>query len=131
MANIKLVADSMFRDKYKWNDVPLKEKEETFFIFNRYFSKKYPEKAQLLNLKNIDKASAMNLWYSFMKNKPYPSWFWSKSKKRKEKEKITENDKLLLLEYTRESEFNIDYLLKNYFDLIKEELKHIKALEKL
>jgi len=97
MANLKLVADAMFYKKSEWVNIPNEEKELCFFVFNRYFAKKYPEKAQLLNLKTIDKVAAMDLWYYFMLDKPYPKWFWSKSEKKEDKPKVTEKDFKLLM----------------------------------
>ncbi len=58
MAEITDVANAIFKFKNDWiytNDrkkVSDEDKEKFFFIFNRYFSKKYPQKAQLLNLKS-------------------------------------------------------------------------------
>ena len=75
MAEITEVANALFTNRKDWNNITDEDKEKFFFIFNRYFAKKYPEKAQLLNLKNIDKVSAFNLWFYFMTNKPYPKWF--------------------------------------------------------
>ena len=81
MAEIIDVANAIFTKKSEWKNITDEDKEKFFFVFNRYFAKKYPEKAQLLNLKNIDKVSAFDLWYQFMLDKPYPKWFWSKSEK--------------------------------------------------
>jgi hypothetical protein len=129
MANLKLIGDAMFTNKVKWEDVPDDEKESCFFIINRMFSKKYPEKSQLLNLKSIDKISSMDLWYYFMKGKPYPNWFWSKSDK-EEKSELNESDRNILRHKLKIKEFDLDYLIKNHFEFIKEELTYYKKLEK-
>ena len=129
MANLKLIGDAMFTNKVKWEDVPDDEKESCFFIINRMFSKKYPEKAQLLNLKSIDKISSMDLWYYFMKDKPYPNWFWSKSDK-EEKSELSESDRNILRHKLKIKEFDLDYLIKKHFEFIKEELTYYKKLEK-
>lgn len=129
MANLKLVADAMFTNKVDWSEISEDEKESSFFIFNRYFSKKYPEKSQLLNLKNIDKCVGMDLWYHFYKNKPYPQWFWSKTIS-KEKSEISEKDFRLLLEKLKVKDIDLDYLIKNHLEFIKEELKYYKSLQK-
>ena len=81
MAELIDVANAMFRSKKDWVNIKDEDKEKFFFIFNRYFSKMYPEKSQLLNLKNINKVSSMDIWFHFMKDKPYPGWFWSKGNK--------------------------------------------------
>lgn len=119
----------MFYKKREWVNVPDEEKESCFFIFNRYFAKKYPEMAQLLNLKTINKVTAMNLWYEFMLDKPYPNWFWSKSDKT-EKSVIGDKDYKLLLQKLKIKDLDLDYLIVNHFDFIKEELKYYKSIEK-
>ena len=129
MADLKLVGNAMFYKKGDWVNVPDEEKESCFFIFNRYFAKKYPEKAQLLNLKNINKVTAMNLWYQFMLDKPYPNWFWSKSDK-SEKSVISDKDYKLLLQKLKIKDLDLDYLIINHFEFIREELKYYKSIEK-
>jgi hypothetical protein len=129
MADLKLVGNAMFYKKREWVNVPDEEKESCFFIFNRYFAKKYPEMAQLLNLKTINKVTAMNLWYEFMLDKPYPNWFWSKSDKT-EKSVIGDKDYKLLLQKLKIKDLDLDYLIMNHFDFIKEELKYYKSIEK-
>ena len=87
MAEITDVANAIFKFKNNWvynpkgDVITNDDKEKFFFIFNRYFSKIYPDKAQLLNLKNIDKVMAMDIWFHFMKSEPYPQNFWSKTPK--------------------------------------------------
>lgn len=122
------ITNAMFKDKENWNFVTDDQKEEFFFIINRLLSKRFPEKSQLLNLKTIDKISGLDLWYHFMKNKPYPSWIWSKSEK--EKPLIPDNDYKLLLLRLKIKDIDLDYLIKNHFDFIKEELNYYKKLEK-
>lgn len=128
MADLRLVSKAMFY-KQGWDKIPDEEKESCFFISNRYFSKKYPDKAQLLNLKTIDKVSAMDMWYHFMKNEPYPKWFWSKSPSI-EKPKIAKKDFDLLLKRLLIKESDLDYLIENHFDFIKGEIKYWNSLEK-
>lgn len=129
MADLKLVGNAMFYKKKEWVDVPDEEKESCFFVFNRYFAKKYPEKAQLLNSKTINKVTAMNLWYEFMLDKPYPNWFWSKSDK-SDKPVIIDKDYKLLLQKLKIKDLDLDYLIMNHFEFIKEELKYYKSIEK-
>ena len=75
--NLLALTNAMFRTKAHWQWVSDEQKIKWFFIINRMFSKKFPREAQLLNLKSIDKISAMNLWYRFMLAQPYPSWLWT------------------------------------------------------
>lgn len=129
MANLKLVADAIFTKKVSWEEVSDEEKETCFFIFNRYFAKKYPEKSQLLNLKTIDKVTGMNLWYHFFKGKPYPNWLWIKNET-KEKSEISEKDYKLLLEKLKIKDLDLNYLIDNHLEFVKEELKYYKSLQK-
>lgn len=128
MAKLIDVANAMFRNKQEWSKINDEDKITNFFIFNRFFSKKYPEKSQLLNLKNIDKVSSMNLWYHFMMNEPYPNFFWSKGSK--EKSILPIKDMNLLMRKLKIKRIDLDYLLENHFDFIKEELKYYNSLEK-
>ena len=125
MADLKLVGNAMFYKKSDWVNVPDEEKESCFFIFNRYFAKKFPEKSQLLNLKSIDKITAMNLWYQFMLKQPYPNWFWSKSDK-VDKSEISDKDYKIILQRLKIKDIDLDYLIKNHINFIKEELIYIK-----
>ena len=128
MAELIDVANAMFKNKRDWVNITDEDKEKFFFIFNRYFSKMYPEKSQLLNLKNIDKVSSMDLWYYYMLNKPYPRWFWSKSEK--QKPVIPDKDFKLLIRKLNLKDLDVEYLIENHFDFISEELKYFKELEK-
>lgn len=115
--------------KSEWSKIKDDDKIKNFFIINRLMSKKYPEKSQLLNLKVIDKVSALDLWYHFMLNKPYPNWFWSKSEKA-EKSDISEKEYKLLLLNLKIKDIDLDYLIQHHIDFIKEELRYYKDLEK-
>jgi hypothetical protein len=128
MADLKLVSQAIFYKK-GWDKISDEEKESCFFILNRMFSKKYPEKAQLLNLKTIDKVVAMDMWYYFMLDKPYPKWFWSKSNAT-EKSKISNKDFELLLRRLSLKESDLEYLIDNHFDFTKEYLLYIRNLDK-
>lgn len=122
------ITNAMFKEREKWKWVSDEQKNEFFFIINRLLSKRFPDNAQLLNLKLIDKIAGLELWFHFMKNKPYPSWIWSKSEK--EKPIIPEVDYKLLLHKLKIKDIDLDYLLENHFDFIKEELNYYKKLEK-
>ena len=122
------ISKTIFQNREQWEYVTDKQKEEFFFIFNRMFSKLYHKESQLLNLKNIDKISGMNLWYYFMKDKPYPKWFWSKQEKKKSD--IVEKDYKLLLSKLKIKDIDLDYLIERKPDFIKEELKYFKSQEK-
>jgi hypothetical protein len=96
--------------KSDWSKITDDDKIKNFFIINRYMSKKYLERAQLLNLKTIDKVSALDLWHYFIKDKPYPNWFWSKGEKAKKSE-IPDKDYRLLLQNLKVKDIDLDYLI--------------------
>jgi hypothetical protein len=130
MAELIDVANAIFKDKNKWKDISDEDKEKFFFIFNRYFSKKYPDKSQLLNDKLINKVAALDTWYLFMLNIPYPKWFWSKSESSKVKPEISEDEITQLMFELDLKKEDIEILVKYYPKLIKEELKYYKDAKK-
>jgi hypothetical protein len=127
--NIFSIFNIITKDKEKWKYVTDKQKEEFFFIFNRFFSKRYVEYSHLLNVKNIDKVVAMDLWYHFMKTEPYPRWFWSKSDKN-DKNILSNSEYKLLLRHFFIKPEDLDYLINYHFDFIKDELDYLKKLNK-
>lgn len=128
-ADLLKVAKAMFQNRKDWVRISDEEKIECFFIFNRYLSKKYPDKSHLLNDKLQDKVAAMNLWFYFMETQPYPKWFWSKSKK-DEKPEYTEKEINELLFNIGVTKQELDLLIQYYPDLIKEEIKYYKDVAK-
>ena len=130
MKNLLEVSNIMFKDKSNWGKVTDEEKSAYFFIFNRYFSKKYPDFSQVLNSKEIDKSLGMDLWFNFMKDKPYPQWFWSKSEKKSDKGEISEKHINKILETYDLKRDEFDFILKYYPEEIKEEIQYIEANEK-
>ena len=126
MKNLLEVSNIMFRYKDKWVAITKEEKETFFFIFNRYFSKKYPNESFLLNNKNVDKEMSMDLWFSFMLNKPYPKWFWGKSKKKKEKELFSKEDIYKVKKKHNLKDSDINQMIKHYPDELREEINYIK-----
>jgi len=129
-SNILAISKCMFQERKNWEFVTDEQKELFFFIFNRYFSKKYPHLSQLLNDKMIDKVTGMNLWFHFMDGKPYPKWFWSKSERNNSKNDFTDKDKEVLLKSFGIKDQELDFLIQNHFEEVKEELKYIKEMQK-
>jgi hypothetical protein len=130
MAELLKVAKAMFQNRKDWSLITDTDKEECFFVFNRYFSKKYPNRSQLLNDKFQDKIAGMDLWFHFMKSEPYPKWFWSKSEKEKDKSELSDKEIKELLFNLQVTRDELDLLIKWYPDLIKEELKYYKDVTK-
>lgn len=123
------IANSIFTGK-NWDKITQAEKEESFFIFKRFFSKKYPEVSLLLNNNNQNKSIGMDLLFYFMRGKPYTNWFWNISKE-KEKNKISKNDFNLLKSKLNLKDSDLEYLISNHIDFIKNELKYYKKLANL
>jgi len=132
--NLLAIFNAMIKNKEDWQYVTDEQKESYFFIMNRYFSKKYPELSQLFNVKSINKVAAMDVWHEFMLDKPYPKWFWSKDVKNNHKNsneiKISDKDYQSLLLNLQIKDIDLDYLIINNKDFIKEELDYINKKEK-
>ena len=128
MAEITDIARAIFQRREQWVNITPEDKSKWFFIMNRYFCKIYPDKAQLLNQKNIDKVMAMDIWYHFMANEPYPDNFWSKSPK--VEKAFPDKELKLLKKHLNVKEEDIDYLIDKFPEFIKEELNYLKKLEK-
>ena len=126
MAELIDVFNAMIK-RGNWEEITVEEKEKNFFIFNRYFSKRYPDQAQLLNLKNIDKVVGMELWYQFMKNEPYPKFFFSKSDT-KDKSGLTKKEYKMLLVSLKIKPDDLDYLIEKHYNFVKEELSYLKKV---
>lgn len=126
--NILAVSNTIFRNPENWIYVNDELKKKYFFIFNRYFSKKYPEYAQMLNDKLQDEISGMNLIHAFLSKKSYPKWFWSKSEKKAEKKVFSDKEILSLKQKFELTDAEIEILILYHNDDVKEELKYIKNL---
>lgn len=130
--NLKEIGDAIFSHKEKWGNISEKEKNEAFFIFNRYFSKKYPEFASMLNNKKTDKNIGMDLWFHFMDKyeKKYPNWLWKKADSKKEEKKlISDEDFNILLDRLKIKKIDLLYLIEHNIDDIKKELKRFKKID--
>jgi hypothetical protein len=128
MAELIDVVNAIFKNRNNWVNITDNEKEKNFFIINRYFCKIYPDKSQLLNSKNIDKVMAMDTWFYFMLNKPYPKDFWSKSEKTNSE--LSDKEFKMLVKHLQIKKEDIEYLMERYPDLLKEELDFLKKREK-
>jgi len=126
--NVLAVSNTIFRNPEHWVFVSDEMKKKYFFIFNRYFSKKYPEYAQMLNDKLQDEVAGMNLIHAFLSGKTYPKWFWSKSEKKVEKSLFSQKEIVSLSQKFELTEEELDLLLIYHSEEIKEELKYMKAL---
>lgn len=90
-----------FKDKHLYYTITDKEKEQMFFIFIQCFARLYPLHVQELNIKNIDKVSALDLLFDFCfdKTKTIPYNFYPNFKE-KQKKDIIKNKKDIIY-YTK------------------------------
>ena len=130
--NFKEIVDIIFNNKKNYHLISDKDKIDNFFIINKKFSIKYPKIAKFLNNKNIDKASAIDMWFIHFKNINYiPNWYWVKSPIKKDKKnRLTLSDTKKLIDEFDLSEDELNFLYENYKDDIDFELKLIKRWEK-
>ncbi len=128
--NLLAISNVIFRDRENWKFVTQEQKEEFSFIFNRFFSKKFPQRSMCLNIKGQDKSISMDMWFRFMEDKPYPNWFWSKSTKYSKTDLDDKDFKLLMKKLNLNKEEDLVYLIDNYSEIIDEELKFYKKKEK-
>lgn len=126
-SNLLSITNCIFKDKNNWKWVTDDQKEEFSFIVNRFFSKMYPVQSQLLNHKNQDKVTLLNMWYTFQLSKPYPKWFWTKSPKWQKSDLPEKDFKLLMDKLHINKEEDLIYLIDNHTEFIKEELKWFKS----
>ena len=144
------VTNAMFVYRKQWITIPDEAKEQFFFIINRYLSKIYPEQAQLLNDKSIDKIMALDIWYAFMMDKPYPDELWSKAEdilpkkdiayheadypdtnyseteKKSKKILISHKDLLNLQSNLQITTSEMEILVKYHDKEVKDEIKYLK-----
>jgi hypothetical protein len=134
MAKVDFIslANIIFKDKHKYKNVTDDEKIDNFFILNRKFAFKYPKQAQFFNNKNIDKASAIDVWYQifYKATKGTPVWWWKTNKKRrKEKSKFSNKDLKFIKEYYSLNDNDIVFLETYYENKMKEDIKRLKKFE--
>jgi hypothetical protein len=136
MAKVDFItlANIIFKDKNKYEYVSDEEKENSFFILNRKFAIKYLKQAQFFNNKNIDKSSAIDVWYQvfYKTTNGAPDWWWRTSQKSKEKIKseFSAADLKLIKEYYELTDYDVKFLVKYYSDKLKLDIKRLKKFKK-
>ena len=128
----KEIVNIIFNDKSLYHNISDKDKIDAFYIINKKFSIKYPKIARFLNNKNIDRASAVDMWFIHLKkidNIPY--WYWAKSPiKKDKKKKLSGPDTKKIIEEFDLTDDEFKFLYENYKDDVDFELKLIKRWEK-
>ncbi|MCK9416068.1 hypothetical protein M0Q97_05345 [Candidatus Dojkabacteria bacterium] len=120
------------KEKEKYQYVSDEEKEANFFMLNRKFAIKYLKQAQFFNNRNVDKSSAIDIWYKIFKNTTYdtPSWWWkSKQTKNKPKSEFASSDLKLIKDYYELTNGDIKFLITYYKDILKDDIKRLKKFD--
>jgi hypothetical protein len=131
MGNLSDIMKMIFTDRKSFQNLSDEDKSKWGFIVNRMLSKKYPEYAQKLNIRQGDFTMILNLWWLYIGYRPdrnYNRWIWesgSKGKTKIDKESI----QLIQDKYTWITIYDIEYLYNWYQKDFKEEIKYLKKLK--
>jgi len=122
------IVNVIFENKEKYSDITDEDKEAAFYMINKKFSIKYRKTARFFNDKNINKVSAIDLWFLKFKDVyKIPYWYWAKSENKKGKEKkLSKPDTKLVIEEFDLSNKEFDFLYKHFKDDVDYELKILK-----
>jgi hypothetical protein len=131
--DLRHIGDFIFKQKDKYKDLSDEDKEKFFFIMNRKFARRYPKHAHFFNNKNIDKSSALDIWYNFFikqKTTDIPGWYWFKLSGKKEKSVIKKEDIEFLVDYYDIKKEDIEFLVKYFPDELSNEVKKFNKFGK-
>jgi hypothetical protein len=127
------VSKIIFENKSKYKTITDKEKYDAFYIINKKLSlginknkKSLLSISQFFNHKSIDKISALDLWFFYLKDfKSTPGfWFAKNPNKKEEKVKsISKADREMLMEYDNLTEKDFDFLCEHYKDDVEYRIK--------
>ena len=126
--DFKTFSTIIFQNKRDWSMVTDKDKDSIFFIFNRYMAKMYPKQSQAFNIKGIDKSTAIDIWYQFLRSQiRVPIWFWKGPTKKKDPDI---KGWQILQEFNTELSINDIYLLVElYKKEVKEEITRLELIK--
>jgi hypothetical protein len=128
--NFITIVDRIFINKDSYWDIPDEDKVAAFFKINRKFGKQFPEIARKFNHKDIDKASAIDMWFNYFKDfRGIPKWYWD-PKDRKKVTKASKKSNYDAVKVREElSDNDIKYLEAFYEDELKSEMKKLNKFE--
>ena len=128
------LANIIFKDKQKYKFVSDEEKDNNFFMLNRKYAIKYLKQAQFFNNKNVNRASAIDIWYQvfYKTTNGTPPWWWKtkQPQKVKTKSEFINSDIKLIKDYYNLKDVDIDFLIKFYSEKLKEDIKRLKKFKK-
>ena len=132
------ISKIIFDNKGKYNTITDKDKENAFYMINKKLSlgkikdTELYKVSQFLNNKYIDRVSALDVWFIYLKgmNKTPGFWFAKNPfiKDVKEK-KCPKADRDMLMEYENLTEKEFEFLYEHYKDDVEYKIKLLKRLE--
>ena len=131
--DLRHIGDFIFKQKDKYKDLTDEDKEKFFFIVNRKFARKFPRHAQFFNNKNMDKSSALDVWYHFFikqRTMDIPQWYWFKLSGKKEKSLLKKEEIEFFLEFYQIKRDDLDFLTRYYPEELAIEVKKFKKFNK-
>lgn len=134
MAKIDFITlgNIIFKDKDKYKFVSDEEKETNFFILNRKFAIKYLKQAEFFNNKNVNRPSAIDVWYQvfYKTTNGTPDWWWKTKQSVKPKSEFTNIDIKLIKEYYDLTDNDMKFLIKYNSEKLKLDIKRLKKFKK-
>jgi len=131
--DIRHIGDFIFKQKDQYKNLTDEDKEKFFFIMNRKFARQFPKHAQFFNNKNMDKSSALDVWYHFFikqRTTDIPKWYWFKLSGKKEKSLLNKEEVDFFLEFYQIKRDDLDFLIKYFPEELAEEVKKFKKFNK-
>jgi len=131
--DIRHIGDFIFKQKDKYKDLSDEDKEKFFFIMNRKFARKFPKHAQFFNNKNMNKSSALDIWYYFFikqRTMDVPQWYWFKMNRKKEAGPLKKEEVEFLMDFYEIKNEDVEFLIKYYPEEVNEEVKKFKKFGK-
>ena len=125
------IVNTIFKDKETYNVVSDEDKVKQFYMINKKFAHNRLDIANFFNDKNIDKASAIDMWnIYFEKTVGLPGWYWAKSNGKIEKvKKLPKADRELILKNNDITEHELDFMIEHNLDEVETEVKKLKRFE--
>jgi hypothetical protein len=133
MIDFTHVIDFIFKNKEDYKKLSDEDKERTFFMVNRKLARRFPEHAKLLNTKDTDKSTALDIWYSYfikIRANGIPDWYWFKQKTLKKKSFLSGEEREFFINYFDISEEDLDFLILHFKEDLEEEVKKYRKFNK-
>jgi hypothetical protein len=136
MAKVDFItlANIIFKDKSKYKYISDEEKEDCFFKLNQKFAFRDIKKAQFFNFKNVERSSALDIWFQvfYKETNGIPKWWWKTKQvsKIKVESNFNNNDLKLIKEYYQITDNDVDFLIKYYDEKLREDIKRLKKFKK-